>query len=167
MHIYYIDTYFDTNFFSRSEPIYNKDYAIKQIQELQQHVSNKFSFKLNISLEISDYNNLVKASQRVHTHFEENNKKYINNTNINTNINNNNTRNLKCYRYYEGYIFLKNKKNYRYLSSKNLLNKVDFYDNIGYKGSYYLDDKTIKNNNLKFNEENIKVLPSYLLISKC
>ena len=153
VYIYYIDAYIDNDFFSRSEPFFNKEECIGIFNRLNidpdQYGYTKYTYKIQISMDLNEFEQLELKSHRLKI-------KYIyqpisstpdNDTDVSLiqNIT------LNAYRFLNGYIFLINEKNRELLLQYDLLRHCSHLKNIkntNGNGGWFLMDFTMAFNRI-------------------
>ena len=69
--IYYIDQYLNDKFISRSEPFYDRTLCEQALSELCFNTYENLHYKMNVSMPVKDYDNLVLASNKIRIRFLE------------------------------------------------------------------------------------------------
>ena len=69
--IYYIDQYLNNQFISRSEPYYDRETCEHMFSELCDNSCEDMYYRINVSMPLTDYENLVLASQKIRIRFIE------------------------------------------------------------------------------------------------
>jgi hypothetical protein len=171
--IYYIDTYIDGGFFSRSEPFMTKDTCLQTYNYIEPYYKKTnsshgpiFEVKVQVSLNIKKleaFQSYANANQtakiNIVTDADHNPKKRIIKRKSNTSSHSSrkthdthdlsDTSTVSCWRNSLGYVFPKNKSNTQFLNANNFINHVTFNPNFGKIGVYYLSFNKISQNQLK------------------
>lgn len=186
--IYYIDTYIDGGFFSRSEPFMTKEACLQTYNYIEPYYKKTnssngpiFEVKVQVSLNIKKleaFQSYVNANQspkiNIVTDADHNPKKRIIKRNVRTTAHS--TRKeydtsyihtVKCWRNSHGYVFPKNKVNTDFLKQNNFINHVSFNPNVGKIGAYYLSFNKISQDQLNVIRTFQIEAPSYLQEGNC
>ena len=190
--IYYINTYIDGGFFSRSEPFMTKEACLQTYNYIEPYYKKTnssrgpiFEVKVQVSLDIKKleaFQSYSIANQtaeiNIVTDANHNPKKRIIKRKSNTSSHSiskkaNDTHDstetnvVSCWRNSLGYVFPKNKSNTQFLNDNNFINHVTFNPNFGKIGVYYLSFNKISPHQLKEIKTFQKEQPSYLYDEKC
>ena len=165
---YYIDTYINGSFFSRSEPFYEKTECLNQYHLLsgdsKDPVSNnRYSYNIQVSMDLEDYHKLQLKSNRIRIRFldyEKPEPEEVDSTQQSVEVNDvdeytedmksetsqvkSKPKPLKAYRYFNGYIFLKTERNLKLLRDTNLMHYLSPVHHIGKNGGLFIADNIIK-----------------------
>jgi len=180
---YYIDTYINGSFFSRSEPFFEKTQCLNAYHLLSGDSggvsNNEYSYNIQVSMDLEEYHKLELKSHRIKIKFLDSNESaqhefadhesadhesaahgaaehetaehesaehesetkrdFVDSIGSATTK----PKQLKAYRYYNGYIFLKNKRNLKILRQTNLIHYLSPIHHIGSNGGLFIADSII------------------------
>jgi len=160
---YYIDTYINGSFFSRSEPFFEKTQCLNAYHLLSNDSdgvsNNEYSYNIQVSMDLEDYHKLELKSHRIKIKFLDSDDSISHESAENESAENEQetkrdfvdsvdsatikSKQLKAYRYYNGYIFLKNKRNLKMLRKTNIIHYLSPIHNIGSNGGLFIADNII------------------------
>jgi hypothetical protein len=170
---YYIDTYINGSFFSRSEPFFEKTQCLNAYHLLSNDSgdvsNNEYSYNIQVSMDLEDYHKLELKSNRIKLKFLDSDESTSHESTSHESTEQESAehestehesetkrdfvdsigsattkpKQLKAYRYYNGYIFLKNKRNLKMLRKTNIIHYLSPIHNIGSNGGLFIADNII------------------------
>lgn len=185
VYTYFIDTYLDGVFFSRSEPFYDEEECVNFVQKMKYDGTlgasgTQYTYKIQVSMDLDILKKLELKANRVRIKYLEKDTNsdemdvsdtvrsdtVRNNTVRNDTVrNNDNSQPIKCYRYNGGYLFFKNKNSLTYIRNSGIMDYMTPINNIGKKGSLYLADTLISLHEIVLPDNLIiKTLPDKYLV---
>ena len=150
--IYYIDQYLGDQFISRSEPYYSRQECEQTFENLCDNSCESIYYRINVSLPLKDYENLVLASNKIRIRFlekpsesepahepapeaEPTPEPIINK--------------IKAFKYVNGYLIFNNNKNRNKLLT---IGYIDHFTPLQQKKLLLIEQSIINDYNLNFSE---------------
>ena len=175
VYTYFIDTYLDGVYFSRSEPFYDEDECVNFVEKMHRDgllgtSGTQYTYKIQVSMDLDVLKKLELKANRVRIKYleddtnsdESNVSDAVRSDTVRTDTN---SPPIKCYRYNGGYLFFKNKNTLNYIRNSGFMDYMTPINNIGKKGSLYLADTLISLHEIVLPDNLIiKTLPDKYLV---
>ena len=158
--IYYIDQYLDEDFMSRSEPYFDRLTCEEAFNDLCNNSCENMYYRINVSMPLIDYENLVLSSQKIRIRFvdrevnqspESTTQPEITTTDSTDNWEvssiDSAPKLMKAFRTYRGFFIYNNKKTRTLLVEQNW---TDYFQATVHKKLLFISNRILTNNNIDF-----------------